>query len=108
MPYGINVANGNAPAGYTLPGPNQQFVWLNYSNTSVQISNCGNWCTPASCTVPAAVSGDPLVPGQYTAQVLAVPNTEPCAFSDTGWNTPGMPHVQVNPWPIANKEKEVA
>src|SRR6266849_187089 len=100
MPYGINVANGNSPQGYTTPGANDPFVWLNYNTTtSVQISNCGNWCTPASCTVPAATAGTPIVPGTYQAQVLAQPNTEPCAFSDTGWNTPGMPHLQVNPFP---------
>jgi hypothetical protein len=107
MPYGINVANGTAPSGYTLPGANQPFVWLNYSNTSVQISNCGNWCTPASCTVPAA-SGNPIVPGQYTAQVLQNPNIAACAFSDTGWNTPGMPHITISPWPTEKNEKEVA
>jgi hypothetical protein len=108
MPYGINVADGTAPQGYTMPGPGDPFVWLNYdTTTSVNIANCGNWCSPASCTVPAA-TGDPVLPGQHAATVLGVPNTEPCAFSDTGWDAPGMPHVGLSPWPIRKQEKDVA
>jgi|SRR5580658_8923970 hypothetical protein len=106
--YGINVADGTPPAGYTMPGPGDPFVWLNYdTTTSVTIANCGNWCFPASCTVPAAV-GDPVVPGQHQATVLDPPNAEPCAFSDTGWDAPGMPHVGLSPWPKRKQEKDVA
>jgi len=105
--YGINVANGNPPQNYTMPGPGNSFVWLNYNtNASVTIANCGNWCSPAGCTVPAATPGNPIVPGTFTAQVLQPPNTEPCAFSSTGWNIPGMPHVGLSPWPTPKQEKE--
>ncbi len=106
--YGINVADGTAPAGYTMPGANDPFVWLNYdTTTSVNIANAGNWCSPASCTVPAA-TGDPVVPGQHQAQVLGTPNMEPGAFSDTGWDAPGMPHVGLSPFRVRKEEKEVA
>jgi hypothetical protein len=108
MPNGINVADGNPPTGYTMPSPGESFVWLNYdTTTSVNIGNAGNWCTPANCTVPAA-TGDPVVPGQYQAIVIKPPNTLSCAFSDTGWDAPGMPHVGLSPFQAQKQEKEVA
>jgi hypothetical protein len=108
MPYGIDVTNGTAPTGYTLPGAGASFVWVNNTGNSVNISNAGNWCNPASCTVPAASNGQP---GLYQAAVLQHPNVFACAFSDTGWDTPNMPHIQLNPLPVAvanEQEKEVA
>lgn len=119
MPYGLNVANGNPPTGYSSPVRGTSFVWLNYDTTrSVNISNAGNWCTPSSCTVPAATGVAPnITPGSYQAQVLMMPNNTACAFGSTGWNVGGMPHVG-NP-PVAspldeknegekNREKDVA
>jgi hypothetical protein len=104
MPNGINVADGTAPTGYTMPGPGDPFVWLNYdTTTSVNIANAGNWCNPASCTVPAA-TGNPVVPGQHSAQVLGTPNSLPNAFSDTAWDAPGMPHIGLSPWPARQKD----
>ncbi len=100
MPIQVNVQNGSiTPVGSAL-GPNVAFQWYNPSPVDVQIRHCGNWCMPDNCTVPA--NG-----GTVSAQVLAVPNTNNCAFYDSGWNTPGMPHIEVNPSPSA-KEKEVA
>ncbi len=109
--YGINVATGTAPTnlGYTMPGSGDPFVWVNLNTSaSVTIANCGNWCSPAGCTVPAATAGNPIVPGTCSAQVLQTPNLLAGAFSSTGWNTPGMPHVSLSPWPTSNEEKEVA
>ncbi len=113
MPNGINVTNGNAPQGYTLPTKGQAFVWLNYDTTrSITIANAGNWCNPGDCTVPAATAGTPVIPGQSSAQVLENPNILSCAFSSTGWNAPGMPHIQNPGMPIAvnegGEEREVA
>ena len=100
MPIQVNVQNGSiTPAGSTL-GANVTFEWYNPSAVDVHIKYAGNWSTPDSCTVPA--NG-----GTVSAQVLAVPNLNSCAFFDTGWNTPGQPHIQVNPWPTP-KEREVA
>ena len=99
MSIQVNVTNGNiTPAGSVL-GPSVAFQWYNPTAVDVQIKDAGNWATPDSCTVPA--NG-----GTVNAQVLAVPNTNSCAFRDSGWNTPGMPHIGVNP--IPEQEKEVA
>jgi len=119
MPYGINVANGNPPTGYSAPVRGSSFEWLNYdTTTSVNISNAGNWCTPGNCTVPAATGVAPnITPGSFQAQVLTMPNNNGNAFGSTGWNVPGMPHLG-NP-PVAtplnepmegeeNREREVA
>lgn len=100
MPIQVNVQNGQiTPAGSAL-APNVAFQWYNPSAVDVQIKHCGNWCVPDSCTVPA--NG-----GTASAQVLANPNTMGCAFSDSGWNTPGMPHIGVSPVPTP-RPKEVA
>jgi len=102
MPIQVNVQNGQiTPAGSTL-GPNVNFQWYNPSTVDVQIKHAGNWCTPDSCTVPA--NG-----GAVNASVLAAPNTSSCAFFDSGWNTPGMPHIAVNPSPTPkDKERDAA
>jgi hypothetical protein len=119
MPYGLNVANGNPPTGYSSPVRGNSFLWLNYdTSTSVNISNAGNWCTPGNCTVPAATGVAPnITPGSFQAQVLTMPNNNGCAFGSTGWNVPGMPHVGNPPMPTPldepyegeeGREKEVA
>lgn len=109
MPYGINVADGTAPTDYSLPVRGASFVWLNYdTTTSVQISNCGNWCTPDSCTVPAATPGSPVTPGQSSAQILAVPNGLAYAFSDSGWDAPNMPHISAPGQMIEKNEENAA
>jgi hypothetical protein len=37
---------------------------------------------------------------------LPNPNYQAGAFTDPGWNAPGMPHITVNPWP--NIKRDVA
>jgi hypothetical protein len=97
MPIQVNVQNGQiTPAGSTL-GPNVAFEWYNPSTLDVQIKYAGNWCTPDNCTVPA--NG-----GTVSAQVLAKPNINSCAFFDSGWNTPGMPHIVVSPVPARRED----
>jgi len=102
MPYGIDVTNGNAYPGYSLPGANETFYWINNTANVVYISNCGNWATPDSCAVPAAANGQP---GTFQAQVLRNPNGLGYAFSDTGWDAPGMPHISVGAQAHAEKDK---
>jgi hypothetical protein len=108
MPIQVDVTNGAiTPTGSELT-PNTNFEWVNNTSGAVQISNCGNWCSPASCVVPAAANG---VPGTYAAQILPMPNTLGGAFSDSAWNPPGMPHIVVEPTlttPRHEREKEVA
>jgi hypothetical protein len=78
------------------------FQWYNPTAVDVQIKDAGNWSTPDNCIVPA--NG-----GTVNAQVLAVPNLNSCAFRDTGWNTPGLPHITVSPLAAAmDEQKEVA
>jgi|HubBroStandDraft_4_1064222.scaffolds.fasta_scaffold93462_3 hypothetical protein len=96
-PIQVNVENGEiTPVGSTL-NAGTPFQWLNNTPNAVKLSNCGTWCNADTYDVPA--NG-----GTANASVLQVPNLEPCAFSDTGWDTPGMPHIIVNPWPVAKKE----
>jgi hypothetical protein len=102
MPIQVNVQNGSiTPAGSVL-GPNVAFEWYNPSAVDVHIKYAGNWSIPDSCTVPA--NG-----GTVSAQVLPVPNLNGGAFFDSGWNTPGQPHIQVNPIATPMEtEREVA
>ena len=93
----INIQNGQISNGPLTPG--QPFLWENPTNVQVTLRSCGNFCQLDSYVVPANST--------LQATMLAVPNTQAYAFVDPAWNTPGMPHIVVNPWP-AEKEKEVA
>ena len=93
----VNIENGQiTPAGSTLSA-GTPFQWLNNTAHNVKLSNCGNWCNADTYDVPA--NG-----GTANASVLAVPNLQSGAFTDPGWNTPGMPHIIVSPWPVAKRE----
>jgi hypothetical protein len=101
MPIQVNVANGSiTPAGSAI-GPNTTFEWLNNSGNTVTLTDCGNWLTQSSYSV--APNG-----GTTSATVLANPNYSSCAFRDSGWNAPGMPHIIVTPSPLPQREKDVA
>jgi hypothetical protein len=97
----VNVENGEiTPVGSTLAA-NTPFEWVNNTANPVQLTNCGTWCDKN--TYDVAPNG-----GTAAAQVLPKPNLQPGAFSDTGWDAPGMPHIVVNPWPVNVTQKEVA
>lgn|SRR5579872_4895360 len=107
----LNVATGQPVNGASLPGANEQFQWINYSLNAVTIQYCSNWAIPDGCTVPAAQPGPPIQPGvSLIFTVRAHPNMEAGAFSDSGWNAPGMPHVGLSPLNTSKpeEEKEVA
>ncbi len=95
MPYGIDVESGTAAAGYNFPGLGDPFVWVNNTANPVIIKNCGNWCSPDTCIVPSAANGEP---GTCPAQILAEPNALALAMYDSGWNAPGLPHIQMPPF----------
>jgi hypothetical protein len=97
----VNVENGSiTPVGSTLTH-DTPFEWVNNTANPVQLTNCGTWCDKDTYNVQA--NG-----GTAAATVLHKPNVQPCAFSDTGWDAPGMPHIVVNPWPVNVTQKEVA
>jgi len=109
MPIQIDVRTGLPLSGASAPGPNQTFQFINYSSNPVTIANCGNWATPDGCTVPAEQNGVPGLSLIFT--VLNSPNRSSCAFSDSGWTAPNMPHMGLSPVPHpmpAEEEKEVA
>lgn len=93
----VNIQNGQITNGSLTPG--QPFLWANPTNSQVTLRSCGNFCQYDSYVVPANST--------LEATMLAVPNTQAYAFVDPAWNTPGMPHIVVSPWP-SEKEKEVA
>jgi hypothetical protein len=100
MPIQVNVQNGSiTPVGSALT-PNCNFEWLNPGTQNVLLQSCGNWCTQDTYQVTA--NG-----GTTSATVLANPNLNPWAFRDSGWNAPGMPHIQNPGRPVAH-EREVA
>lgn len=84
----IDVASGDVTGGPLNPG--EPFQWVNNTTAQVTLTNCGNWCTADSYTVPAAYNGQP---GCTAAQVRDNPNTYSCAFTDPAWDAPGMPHL---------------
>ncbi|MGA1985665.1 MAG: hypothetical protein ABSG72_05300 [Candidatus Sulfotelmatobacter sp.] len=93
----VNIENGQiTPAGSTLSA-NTPFQWLNNTPNDVELSNCGNWANKDTYDVPG--NG-----GTADASVLPVPNLQGGAFTDPAWNTPGMPHIVVTPWPVTKKE----
>ena len=107
MPIQIDVTNGQPLNGASAPGPNETFQFVNTTTNSVTISNCGNWATPDGCTVPPAQGGLPGMSLIFT--VKNNPNKQPCAFSDSGWNVPNMPHMGLSSVPAEEAaEKEVA
>jgi hypothetical protein len=93
----VDVTDGNVtpPGSELTPGTN--FEWVNNTSSVVQITNCGNWLTASDYLVQP--NG-----GTTAAQVQGNPNTNGCAFKDTGWDAPGMPHIIISPW----HQKEVA
>jgi hypothetical protein len=93
----VNVQNGSITNGPLVPG--QPFLWANPTNSAVTLQSTGNFCQYSTYTIPANST--------LEANMLANPNTAPYAFVDPAWNTPGMPHIVVNPWPNA-QEKDVA
>jgi hypothetical protein len=93
----INIQNGQITNGPMVPG--QPFLWNNPTSSPVTLRSCGNFCQYDSYVIPAAST--------LQAYMLAQPNTQAYAFVDPAWNTPGMPHIVVNPWPT-EKEKDVA
>ncbi len=100
----IDVVSGQITGGPLNPG--EPFQWINNTNAQVTLTNCGNFCTADSYTVPAAYGGQP---GITYAQIRENPNIDSCAFTDPAWNAPGMPHI-TNP-PMAwrrHREKDVA
>lgn len=93
----VNVENGEiTPVGSSL-SPGTPFQWLNNTANDVRLSNCGTWCNADTYDVPP--NG-----GTAAAQVLAKPNLQVAAFSDTGWNAPGMPHIIVTPWQVTRQD----
>jgi hypothetical protein len=79
----VNVENGEiTPVGSSLSA-NIPFEWVNNTANPVQLSNCGTWADKDTYDVPA--NG-----GTAAAQVLPKPNVQSGAFSDTGWDAPGM------------------
>jgi hypothetical protein len=94
MPVQVNVVTGSVTGGSL--GPNVPFQWVNPTSNPVALSDCGTWCTASSYNVPAAANG---APGLAGAQVKPVPNANAYAFTDPAWNTPGQPHISVNPEP---------
>jgi hypothetical protein len=98
-PIQVNVENCEiTPVGATLSA-NTPFEWVNNTANDVKLSNCGTWCDKDTYDVPA--NG-----GTAPAQILPNPNYQAGAFTDPGWNAPGMPHITVNPWP--NIKRDVA
>jgi hypothetical protein len=87
MPIQVNVANGSiTPAGSSLTA-GINFQWLNNGTQVVNLASCATWCTQDTYTVQP--NG-----GTTNATVAANPNLSAWAFRDTGWNAPGMPHIQ--------------
>jgi len=80
----INVVDGSVSNGPLVHG--QPFAWYNPTASAVTLSNCGNFCTQDSYTVPAN--------GYAQAGILQTPNQFALAFTDPAWNAPGMPHIQ--------------
>jgi hypothetical protein len=96
MPIQVNVANGSiTPTGSSL-APGTNFQWLNTGTQVVNLASCANWCTRDTYTVQP--NG-----GTTDATVLTNPNLSAWAFRDTGWNAPGLPHIQ-NPSLVAAAE----
>lgn len=85
----IDVQSGEIDNGPLVAGG--AFQWVNYSNQQVTLTNCGNWCTADSYTIPA---GSEDAPSYTAAQLRNVPNNMSYAFTDPAWNAGGMPHVQ--------------
>lgn len=85
----INIQNGQITNGPLVPG--QPFLWANPTSSQVILRSCGNFCQLDSYTIPATST--------LQATMLAMPNTQAYAFVDPAWNTPGMPHIVVNPVP---------
>ncbi len=48
----IDVVSGQITGGPLNPG--EPFQWINNTNAQVTLTNCGNFCTADSYTVPAA------------------------------------------------------
>jgi hypothetical protein len=85
----INIQNGQITNGPLVPG--QPFLWANPTSSQVVLRSCGNFCQLDSYTIPATST--------LQATMLSMPNTQAYAFVDPAWNTPGMPHIIVNPVP---------
>ena len=96
----INIVDGTIVNGPLVHG--QPFGWYNPTANAVTLTNCGNFCTQDSYTIPAN--------SVLEAWVRNPPNQNPLAFTDPAWNTPGMPHIQNPIQHLAKAEpaKEVA
>jgi hypothetical protein len=98
----INIQNGDV-TGTLATG--QPFYWYNPTTVTVTVKNCGTWCDRDSYM---------CAPGYTLAGMLAMPNTNPWAWTENPnqWNTPGMPHI-TNPPALAcpeegDQERDVA
>ena len=90
----FNIQNGQIMNGPIVHG--QPFNWYNPTGNPVTLTNCGNFCTQDSYTVPAN--------GTAQATMLFMPNANAYAFTDPAWNTPGQPHLSNPSLPDADDE----
>lgn len=101
----FNLQNGSVLG--TWPSKGGTFYWYNPTSSPVVLTNCGNFCTQDSYTVPASNSPSN---GYLQVTLLNMPNANPYAFTDPAWNAPGMPHLQAPTMPdaVENDEDETA
>lgn len=89
MPTTVSIVTGAASAHLN---PGDHFMWVNPTNTSVLVANCGGFCTQQGYEVPAN--------SQIAAQIIQNPSSwtfteNPSVYNNGG--APGMPHVQNPP-----------